>query len=167
MSRYSIDPDFEPRVADWLEADPDLAPAPVLSTVLAAFPSIPQRRASRVPWRFKSMSTFAKLAIAAVILIAVGSVGIIALQPSGGRIVGSAPSPAPSPTLAATPTPVSIPDGCAVGAAAERDVHVAHERNLDRVTPLGGARNLPHGHSRWTAGPRSTRRPATSCTTTR
>ena len=47
------DPDFEPRVADWLEADPDHAPAPVLSTVLAAFPSIPQRRASRVPWRFQ------------------------------------------------------------------------------------------------------------------
>ena len=41
MSRYPIDPDFEPRIADWLEADPDIAPAPVLSTVLAAFPSIP------------------------------------------------------------------------------------------------------------------------------
>ena len=37
-----------------------------LATVLAAFPSIPQRRASRVPWRFPSMTTFAKVAVAAV-----------------------------------------------------------------------------------------------------
>ena len=25
MSRYQPDPDFEPRIADWLEADPDRA----------------------------------------------------------------------------------------------------------------------------------------------
>ena len=96
MSRMPADPDFEPRVADWLEDDPDSAPGAVLATVLAAFPSIPQRRASRVPWRFPSMSTFAKVAVAAVAVIAVGTVGIIALQPSGGRTVGSASSPSPS-----------------------------------------------------------------------
>ena len=109
MSRYPTDSDFEPRVADWLESDPDIAPAPVLSTVLAAFPSIPQRRASRVPWRFPPMSTFAKVAIAAVVLIAVGSVGIMALQPSGGRTVGSAPTPSPSPAPSPSPTPFPSP----------------------------------------------------------
>ena len=69
MSRYPMDPDFEPRIADWLEADPDLAPAPVLSTVLAAFPSIPQRRASRVPWRFQTMNRFALFGAAAAIVV--------------------------------------------------------------------------------------------------
>ena len=69
MSRIPIDPDFEPRVADWLEDDPNLAPVVVLNTVLAAFPSIPQRRASRVPWRFPPMNTLANLAVAAVAVI--------------------------------------------------------------------------------------------------
>ena len=59
MSRIPASPDFEPRIADWLEADPDLAPPEVLATVLAAFPSIPQRRASRVPRRFQTMNRFA------------------------------------------------------------------------------------------------------------
>ena len=81
MSRTYFDPDFEPRVADWLEADPDLAPAPVLSTVLAAFPSIPQRRVSRVPWRFQTMNRFALFGAAAAIVVAVGLGGLALVQP--------------------------------------------------------------------------------------
>ncbi len=105
MSRTHVDPGFEPRIADWLEADPDVSPPEVLATVYAAFPSIPQRRASRVPWRFPSMTTFAKVAVAAVAVIAVGTLGIIALQPSGGSVAGSAPSPPPSPSPLPTPVP--------------------------------------------------------------
>ena len=105
MSRIHADPDFEPRVADWLEADPDSAPAAVLGTVLAALPSIPQRRATRVPWRFPPMSSFAKVAIAVIAVFAVGTLGVIALRPAGIGTVGSAPSPTPTPTLAPTPTP--------------------------------------------------------------
>ena len=48
----STEPDFDQRIADWLEDDPSLAPTPGDETVLAAYPSIPQRRAVRVPWRF-------------------------------------------------------------------------------------------------------------------
>ena len=134
MSRYPADPDFEPRVADWLEADPDIAPAPVLSTVLAAFPSIPQRRASRVPWRFPPMSTFAKLAVAAVAVIAVGTVGIIALQPSGGRTAGSARRHARRPRR--TPRRHRRPlhlRRLRRRRRPWRDVHVAHERDHDRL----------------------------------
>jgi hypothetical protein len=101
------DPDFEPRVADWLEADPDNAPAAVLHIVLAALPSIPQRRASRVPWRFPPMSSFAKIAIAAVAVIAVGALGAIVLQPGRGSTVGSAPTP--SPTQVSSPSASSPP----------------------------------------------------------
>ena len=42
-----LDPTFDQRLADWLEDDPSTAPREVLGTVLAAFPSIDQRRATR------------------------------------------------------------------------------------------------------------------------
>ena len=109
MTRFHADPDFEPRVADWLEDDPVSAPGAVLATVLAAFPLIPQRRASRVPRRFPAMSSFAKLAVAAVAVIAIGTVGIFALQPSGGPGVGAVQSPAPTPAPTATPSPTPSP----------------------------------------------------------
>ena len=44
------DPQFDQRIADWLDEDPRRAPGSLLDTVLAAIPSTPQRRASRVPW---------------------------------------------------------------------------------------------------------------------
>jgi hypothetical protein len=49
MTRLT-DPVFDQRIADWLEGDPLDAPSQVLDTVLAALPSIPRRRASRVSW---------------------------------------------------------------------------------------------------------------------
>ena len=48
MSRQP-DRDFDPRIADWLEADPDHAPPDVMRTVESAIPSIPQRRVLRLP----------------------------------------------------------------------------------------------------------------------
>ncbi len=102
-------PDFEPRVADWLEDDPDHAPAAVLATVVAAFPSIPQRRASRVPWRYPPMSRFALIGAAAATIVVVGIGGVmLASRPSGpdvgaGPIVS--PAPSPSPTPGASPSP--------------------------------------------------------------
>jgi len=106
MSRI-IDPGFDPRIADWLEADPDRAPADLMRTVESALPSIPQRRVTHLPWRFPPMSTFAKLAVAAVAVIAIGSVGIVALQPRGVPDIGSAPTASPSPTP--TPAPSTPP----------------------------------------------------------
>ena len=41
-----LDPDFDPRVADWLEGDPQIAPPLVLDTIVAALPSVTQRRGS-------------------------------------------------------------------------------------------------------------------------
>ena len=37
----STEPDFDPRIADWLEDDPNLAPSQALETVLAAYPIDP------------------------------------------------------------------------------------------------------------------------------
>ena len=49
------------------------APSAVLDTVLAAYPSIPQRRASRTPWRFPTMNRFA-LPMGAALAIVLGVV---------------------------------------------------------------------------------------------
>jgi hypothetical protein len=98
MSRRSLSPEFDPRIADWLEDDPDHAPEAVLETVVAAFPSIPQRRASGVPWRTRSMTmsmTSRLLAgAAAVAVVLVG--GLFLLRPGGGSNVGASASPSAS-----------------------------------------------------------------------
>jgi hypothetical protein len=96
MSRRSLSPEFDPRIADWLEDDPDHAPEAVLETVVAAFPSIPQRRASRVPWRTRSMSMTSRLmaGAAAVAVVLVG--GLFLLRPGGGLNVGASASPSAS-----------------------------------------------------------------------
>ena len=99
-----LDPGFDPRIADWLEADPDRAPREVLDTVLAALPSVPQRRALRVPWRFPEMliNRLAVTAVAIVIVIAGGAFAWSRLPGDGG--VGTGPQPTQSP-----PTPLSSP----------------------------------------------------------
>ncbi len=129
MTRPAPSPEFDPRIADWLEDDPDEAPGAVLETVLAAFPSIPQRRASRVPWRFLPMNRTAQLAtvLVAAAVIAVG--GFLILRPAGGRNAAAAPTdrppssapvaqasppssipPAPTPSPSASPMPLSADD---------------------------------------------------------
>ncbi len=107
MSRYPTDPDFEPSVADWLEADPDIAPSPVLSTVLAAFPSILQRRASRVPRRFQTMNRIALFGAATAIVVAATVGGLLIASRTDSRVAG-APPPTPAPSQI-------IPDGVYLG----------------------------------------------------
>jgi hypothetical protein len=97
MSRSSTTPEFDQRIADWLEDDPDDAPDAVLATVLAAFPSIPQRRASRVPWRNAPMTQTSRLlaGVAAIVVVFVG--GVLLLRPGPDSGVGGA---SPSALLA-------------------------------------------------------------------
>ena len=100
---------FDPRIADWLESDPDRAPRQVTETVLAAFPSIPQRRASRAPWRSPTMTRFAPLAagVAAVAVLLVG--GLLLLGPrSAPGVVGSPTGPSPSPSSSPSPSPSTV-----------------------------------------------------------
>jgi hypothetical protein len=122
MSRRSLSPEFDLRIADWLEDDPDHAPDAVLETVLAAFPSIPQRRASRVPWRTRSMTmsmTSRLLAgAAAVAVVLVG--GMFLLRPGGNNQVGGpSPSAVPSSPLA---SPRESPAGSAETAMTAKDL---------------------------------------------
>ena len=55
------------------------------------------------------MSTFAKVAIAAVVVIAIGAVGLSVLSPRSRSGVGGEPSPSPSPSATPTRTPVPTP----------------------------------------------------------
>jgi hypothetical protein len=109
--------DLERRLADYYEAEaPPAAPDWVLRDALATIDVTPQRRVFvRVPWRnFPTMNTYAKLAVAAVAVIAIGAVGISVLRPGnspgvGGQIV--TPSPEASRSLPPVPTspPTSTP----------------------------------------------------------
>ncbi len=114
MTRTSMDPDFDVRIADWLEDDPDRAPGPVLPTVVAAFPLITQRRPSRLPWRNVNMTRFALVgaAAAAIGVLLVG--GTLFMLGRSDQSVGvpsptrSAPSSAPSDTAAPAATPTIV-----------------------------------------------------------
>ena len=104
------DPGFDPRIADWLEADPDQAPRSVLATVLAAYPSIPQRRAWRVPRRFPTMTRFALLGAAAATLLAVMVGGLLIASGTPRAVVGTpTPPPARSPAASPAPSPALSP----------------------------------------------------------
>jgi hypothetical protein len=111
----SDEPLFEPRIADWLEDDPYTAPDQALDVVLAAFPSIKQRRASRVPWRFMQMTTPLRLGLGAAVALIVAVGGLYFLGTAKGPDVGASPAPSPSSeatagqpsTAAATPRPTA------------------------------------------------------------
>jgi dipeptidyl aminopeptidase/acylaminoacyl peptidase len=102
MSRPQIqDPGFDPRLADWLEAAPDRAPAQVLDTVLAAIPSIPQRRQRWLPWRPTPMNRLLLAGAALATAVAVG-LGAAFLLPRPASDAGR--DPTPSPSVATTPS---------------------------------------------------------------
>ena len=106
---------LERRLADFYESEaPPRAPDWVLRSALQIIDDTPQRHVViRVPWRFPHMNTFAKVAIAAVVVIAVGAVGLSVLRPPSSSSVGgqptASPSPSPSPTVRATNTPEPPP----------------------------------------------------------
>jgi len=96
----STELDFDQRIADWLEDDPNHAPRVATETVLAAYPSIPQRRAWRAPWRYITVTTPMRLAAAVILgLLAIGGALYMGV---GGQ--APAPSPQASPPRAWTST---------------------------------------------------------------
>ena len=103
---------FDARIADWLEDDPHAAPNPALDVVLAAFPSIKQRRAARAPWRFPDMSAPLKLAFAAAaVAVVVGGVILFGPWRPASNVAApetSSPSAGPS-AVTATSSPALPP----------------------------------------------------------
>ena len=99
---------FDPRIADWLEDDPNNAPDQALDIVLAAFPSIKQRHASRLPRRF-TMTTLPRLALGAAAIVVVVLAGAFLVRPPASGVGGGGPTPSPStaPASVAPSTPPS------------------------------------------------------------
>ena len=108
----SIDPLFDPRLADWLEGDDSTAPEQALEIVLASFPSIKQRRAVRVPWRTTSMSSTLRLGLAAAVVVAAALGSVYFLGSRSNSSVGGpgtpAPTVAPSPSAAPSESPAAV-----------------------------------------------------------
>lgn len=104
MSR-PLDPTFDQRLADWLEDDPSFAPHEVLGTVLAAFPSIEQRRALRVAWRNPLMNRYL-LPLAAALIVVVGAAYLLSRPASTVGPANTDRPGTPSP-LAATTSPTA------------------------------------------------------------
>jgi hypothetical protein len=111
----SANDNLERRIADYYETEaPPRAPDWVLQSTLDTVNDTQQRRVIiRAPRRFPEMNSFAKLAVAAVIVIAVGAVGWRMLGPSSPSGVGgqpaASPSPTPSPSLTSSPDPSAPP----------------------------------------------------------
>jgi hypothetical protein len=102
MTRFD-DPLFDPRLADWLEEDPSTAPDQALDVVLASLPSIKQRRAVRVPWRNRDMSSTLRLGLAAAVVVAATLGGMYFLSSRTGPSVAAPDSPPPSAAPSETP----------------------------------------------------------------
>jgi hypothetical protein len=99
---------FDPRLAEWLEADPNEAPDQALEIVLAAFPSIKQRRAWGMPWRLTMPSLTKAVAVGvAALAIVIGGAWFLG---SRGPSVGS-PTLSPGASSEATAPPGSTPPG--------------------------------------------------------
>ena len=104
---------LERGIADVYEREaPARAPDWVLASVLDAIDTTPQRRVLiPAPWRFPYMNTFAKAAIAAVVVVAIGAVGLTMFGPRSPSGVGGQPSASPSvsPSSSTSPDPSAPP----------------------------------------------------------
>lgn len=104
------DPEFDPRIASWLESDPTRAPSAVLAAVLAAVPSVAQRGAIlRLPrLRWSAIALRPLVGIAAVVAIAVlGSIAARGFGPVGqSSFVPASGSPDASAAPIVTPGPL-------------------------------------------------------------
>jgi hypothetical protein len=102
----TTDRDFDRIALAWLADGPEELPDRVVDAVVDEIHVTPQRHALRVPWRFPSMTTPARVAAAAVIgVLAIGG-ALLVLRPGGSNVGG--PVPTPSPTASPTPSPSPI-----------------------------------------------------------
>ena len=123
----TADRDLEHRVADFYASEPSLrAPDRVVTAVLATTGSIPQRRVLlRVPRRFPPMNTYAKLAIAAVVVIAIGALGLNVLRPGPAPGVGGSPRSL-QPSISPSADPSAPPPATATFDSTIHGISIAH-----------------------------------------
>lgn len=95
----TTDRDLERVAKAWMASGPDVLADRVLDAIVDEIHLTRQRRALRVPWRFPTMTTPARVATAAVIgVIVVGGAFLILGRPA--QTVVGGPGAAPSPAIA-------------------------------------------------------------------
>jgi hypothetical protein len=110
----STNREFEPIARAFMAAGPTQLADRVLERSLADVHHTRQRRALlRAPWRTPVMNIYAKLAAAAVAVVAVGALGIWFLNPGSSSAPGG-PPPTPSAAPTAAPSPSPTPEPSAV-----------------------------------------------------
>lgn len=95
------DPDVV--IATWLEDGPTALPDSTRRAIATAIEALPQRRPSRLPWRFPNMNAPFRLVVAAAIIVAAAIGGFYLLRPGGG-LIGGPPTVSPSPRVSPTST---------------------------------------------------------------
>lgn len=103
--------ELERRIADFYASEGQLrAPDRVLSAALTAIEHTEQRGGRfGTPWRFRTMTTYARVAVAAVAVVVAGVFGMAVLRPGsapgpGGPVTTPSPSSVPSPTPSSSAT---------------------------------------------------------------
>jgi hypothetical protein len=104
--------EFEPIARAFMAGGPTQLADRVLESSLAEVHHTRQRRVLlRAPWRTPVMNIYAKLAAAAVVVVAVGALGVWVLSPgSSSTPVGAPPAPSASPSAPPEPSPSPEPN---------------------------------------------------------
>ena len=104
--------DVERVLERWLVDGIDEMPSRVFISIVDRVERQPQQRAWRVTWRDSTMNAYLKpiLAIAAVVVLAVGGIAVVT-RPSGLGVGVAAPSASPTISPSPTPLPPTLPDG--------------------------------------------------------
>ena len=140
------DPDVTRIVRSWLHEDEHDSADRVLAIVLADVDTTPQRRPWWPAWRFRSMNTYAKFAIAAAAVLVVAVIGINLLPGSRGGVGGPAASPSPSPSPSSSPRPALL-----LGGALDAGTYLLDEAQFTRrpftvTVPKGWYRDVDDGN---------------------
>jgi hypothetical protein len=105
-------PDIERVLDRWFEEGPSVVPDHVLESALETIDHTKQRRVWDVSWRYSAMSNFAKIAVAGVLVLALGTVAFVLADRSNHPSVGAeSESPRASDGRQASPSsqPTSSP----------------------------------------------------------
>jgi TolB protein len=100
------DRSLERAARSFIEAGPTQAPDRAVEAALLQIESTPQERDLRIPWRFPSMTTPARIAVAAAVGVLLAGGAIYYFGTPGQAAVGV---PGPSPSSSAPASPIASP----------------------------------------------------------
>ena len=115
------DRSLERAARSWIEVGPTRAPDHAVDAALARIQTTPQER-DWLPWRIPDMSPILRVAVLAVVVIAVGATSIALWGGTGiGGPPAATPTPSPSPSAppSSSPSPRSFTGACLLATSDE------------------------------------------------